>query len=48
MCSKNEVLLCVIGLYGLTASVVGQRTREMWVPLAVGADRRDLVRLLRN
>ena len=40
------VVLCVIGLYGLTASVVGQRTREMGVRVALGAERGDLLRLL--
>ena len=40
------IVLCVIGLYGLTASVIGQRTREMGVRVALGADRRDLLRLL--
>ena len=39
-------MLCVIGLYGLTASVVGQRAREMAVRVAIGADSRDLLRLL--
>lgn len=40
------ILLCVIGLYGLTASVVGQRSREMGIRIAMGATRRDLLRLL--
>jgi predicted permease len=40
------IALCVIGLYGLTASVVGQRTREMGVRAALGAEPRDLLRLL--
>ncbi len=40
------IILCVIGLYGLTASVVGQRTKEMGVRAALGADRQDLLRLL--
>jgi putative ABC transport system permease protein len=40
------IVLCVIGLYGLTASVVGQRTHEMGVRAALGAERRDLLRLL--
>ncbi len=40
------IVLCVIGLYGLTASVVGQRAREMSVRIAMGAAPRDLLRLL--
>jgi predicted permease len=40
------IVLCVIGLYGLTASVVGQRAREMGVRVALGAESRDLLRLL--
>jgi predicted permease len=40
------ILLCIIGLYGLTASVVGQRSREMALRSAIGADARDLLRLL--
>jgi hypothetical protein len=40
------IVLCVIGLYGLTASVVGQRAREMAVRAALGAETRDLLQLL--
>jgi hypothetical protein len=40
------VVLCVIGLYGLTASLVSQRAREMGVRVAIGAEPRDLLRLL--
>ena len=40
------IVLCVIGLYGLTASVAGQRAREMGVRIAMGANPRDLLRLL--
>jgi len=40
------IVLCVIGLYGLTASVAGQRAREMSVRVAMGAEPRDLLRLL--
>lgn len=40
------IVLCVIGLYGLTASVVGQRVREMSLRAALGAAPLDLLRLL--
>jgi predicted permease len=40
------IVLCVIGLYGLTASLAGQRAREMSVRVAMGAEPRDLLRLL--
>ncbi len=40
------IVLCVIGLYGLTASLVSQRAREMGVRVAMGAEPRDLLRLL--
>jgi predicted permease len=38
--------LAMIGIYGVTAFVTGQRTREIGVRLAVGATRVDVVRLL--
>jgi len=40
------IVLCVIGLYGLTMSLVEQRAREMGVRVALGAAPQDLLRLL--
>ena len=38
--------LAVVGMYGVTAFVVGQRTQEISVRIALGASGRDIMRLL--
>ena len=38
--------LAVVGLYGVTAFVVGQRSQEISVRVALGASGRDIMRLL--
>jgi ABC-type antimicrobial peptide transport system permease subunit len=40
------IVLCAIGLYGLTAAVIAQRMHEMGIRVALGAKPRDVLHLL--